>query len=549
MSRLTRLLPRDPFRIGLVLVVVAALSGWALFDKQRISTNLRDGTELQAELARGYRLRPYVSKVKIAGVPVGIVTGSRPVEGRAVITMKIDDDAARKLGSRPRAHVRPTTLLGGTVYVDLEPGGKPGAPDGTITLDRTSVPVELDRVLDALGEDARLGMQALVTRSDDMLRNQGADALAGLIDTGADAFVPMTDLLVAARGIGSDDLARAVEELGRVSDALVGDDTATRIGRLVDSTRPVAATLGDRSAALAQTVDRLPATLRRTNAGLVELDRLLFALETTAPGARPVLAEADRLLSDARPVVAEARPAVADLRAVLHDAGPLLDDLAPVTADLSGVVDDIDGPVADRIAGPVAQTVVRPYRGSDTLLYEELGYMLTGLAGFSEGVDAQGTFLNFAPGLAPESLAGLGLPGLAPGGYDPPGGLPATDVPVAPTTPSPADLTPPSSEPRTAILGTDGSAPSAGGGTPTSPPDGRPSRPDARDTEDGARVAAGAAPGTTDPGRRIVPAVASPGAGRRVPWSSVAIAGAGCAVAIAGQRRRRRSSRSGSVTR
>lgn len=538
MRHVRRLLPRSPFHIGLVLVVAVSLGGWALFDKQRITVNLADGTEVRAEFDRGYRLRPYASRVKIAGVPVGVVTSSRQAEGRAVVTMKIDDASAQNLGSHPSAHVRPTTLLGGTVYVELEPGGRPGAPAGPITLERTSVPVELDRVLEAFDRDARQGVQALVRRSDEVLRNSGSRAIAGLLDDGADAFGPMSDVLGAARGTDTDDLSRAIDRLAAVSAELAGDADDTRAGRLVDAARPVAVTLGEHARPLAETVEQLPATLARTDAGLAELDRLLVALEVTAPDARATLVEADQLLARTRPVVAEARPAVADLRALLDDAGPLLDDLAPVTAELTGIVDDVDGEVAERVAGPVAKTLNRPHRGSDSLMYEEIGYMLTGLAGFSMGVDEQGAFLNFAPGLAPESLGGLGLPGLAPGGYDPPGGLSPTDVPVDPREPPDDSLTPPPSAPRTAILGTDGAAPSAGGGTPASPPDGDPLDV-RRAAADDATEGTGSAPTSSTP-RRAVPAVASHDE-RWIPWPPIAIAAALVLTSLVTVARRRRS--------
>lgn len=534
----TRLLRRSPFQVGMLLVVVVALGGWALFEKPRISVGLARGTELQAEFDRGYRLRPYVSKVKIAGVPVGVVTSSRQVEGRAAVTMKLDDKSATRLGSHPTAHVRPTTLLGGTVYVELAPGGRPGTPEGPITLERTSVPVELDRVLDALDRDARRGVQALVGRSDEMLRNGGRRAIAGLLDSGADAFVPMADVLQAARGTDAGDLSRAIEQLAAVSADLTDESDSTRIGRLVDAARPVARTLGERSELLAETVAQLPVTLGRTDAGLAELDRLLVALEATAPDARATLVEADRLLTRLRPVVADARPVVADLRALLGDVQPLLDDLAPVVADLTGIVDDIDGDVARRLAGPVAETLNRPHRGSDSVMYEEIGYMLTGLAGFSMGVDEQGTFLNFAPGLAPESLGGLGIHGVAPGGYDPPGGLPATDVPVDPADPPPVGFSPSSSAPRTAALGTDGTAPSAGGGTPASPPEGHP-------LEVGSRYGAdapgrSAAPPAAPAPREAIPATASRGQ-RWIPWPPIVILGGLALTVLVTSTRRRRA--------
>ena len=477
---LRAVVPRTPFQIGLVLVAVTLVAGWALFNRQRILTELDSGTELTVEFDRNYRLQSYSSKAKIAGVPVGLVTDVEEADGRAIVTVKLDDDDVDKLGTEPTAQIRPATLLGGGIHIEFEPGGDPGRPEGRITTDRTDIPVELDRVLEVLGSDAQDGLQSTITQFDDTLRNGGSEAFEGLLDTAPGALEPTAPVLDALGGEHDGDLARAVRDLAAVARTLQGD--GSDLPELLDAAAPVARILGAEAPAIDSALADLPRTASSARGALAELDGLLTNLEATAPAAIPVVRELGELLAATEPVLADARPVVADLRAVLDDATPLLDDLGPTVVDTTGIANDVDGPVVDRIVGPVVDTLLSPYQGSPTLLYEELGFLQAGLAGFSQGTDVNGAYLNFSPGIGTDSLGGLGLPGLTPGGYSP-DDQPAEPFDVDGEAPPTGPLSPPTSGLDPAELGQDGASPSAGGGESSPALDGDPHRPDGLDPE------------------------------------------------------------------
>lgn len=472
------IVPRTPFQIGLVLVAVTLVAGWALFNRQRILTELESGTELTVEFDRTYRLQSYGSKVKVAGVPVGLVTDVEEADGRAIVTVKLDGDDADKLGTTPTAQIRPATLLGGGIHIEFEPGGDPGRPEGRITADRTDIPVELDRVLEVLGSDAQAGLRSTITQFDDTLSNGGSEAFEGLLDTAPGALEPTAPVLHALGGENDGDLARAVRDLAAVARSLQGD--GTDLPELLDAAAPVARVLGAEAPAIDAALADLPRTATSARAALAELDGLLTNLEATAPEAIPVVRELGALLAATDPVLTDARPVVADLRAVLDDATPLLDDLGPTVVDTAGIVGDVDGEVADRIVGPVVDTLLSPYEGSETLLYEELGYLQAGLAGFSQGTDVNGAYLNFSPGIGTDALGGLGLPGLAPGGYSPDKQA-ADPFDVEGEAPPTGPLSPPTSGLDPAALGQDGASPSTGGGNGSPAIDGDPHQPDGLD--------------------------------------------------------------------
>jgi ABC-type transporter Mla subunit MlaD len=107
------------------------------------------------------------SPVRIAGVDVGKVSKVEHVPGgraAAVVTLRIDK---RGLPLHRDAHaaIRPRIFLEGNFFVDLQPGS-PSAPElgdgGTIPINQTSAPVQLDQVLTALQSDTRRQIQLLL---------------------------------------------------------------------------------------------------------------------------------------------------------------------------------------------------------------------------------------------------------------------------------------------------------------------------------------------------------------------------------------------------
>jgi phospholipid/cholesterol/gamma-HCH transport system substrate-binding protein len=412
---LSRVLRTSPVTLGVLFLVGVLVAGLALFQKNRIVATIRPGDTVRAEFTRDNHLRPFVSKVKVAGVPVGVVTGvGRDDDGVTEVSMKLAGGTREKLGTAPSAAIRPATFLGGNYYVELRPGGDPGRPHGTIPARRTTTPVELDRVLETLRPKAREGLRSTVRQLDATLDADGRDAVEKLLRSAPGTLEPAGDVLAAARGRNPDeDLTDVVSGLESAARVLTRRDG--QLDGIVRDLRTTTAVLADQSAPVADTLAGLPATLRTTRAGLTRLDGTLERVRVTATAARPAVRELDRLLAKADPVLADARPLVRDLRPLLADARPVVEQLVPAARTGTGVLDDLSGPVLDRVNGPVMRTVLSPYKGtgkyqgsgSDKPLYQEVGYMIAGLGAVSKQVDANGPALSFQPGLSPGSVGDL----------------------------------------------------------------------------------------------------------------------------------------------
>lgn len=402
-------------RTGIIAVTLVLLAMIALFSKNQLSTALSRGETIKVHFAQDYKLRPHVSQVKLGFVPVGTVSGiDRAADGSAIVSVKVDDDVTRTLGSEPGAVIRPTTVLGGSYFVDLRPGGTPGEFRGeSIPRERTSVPVELDHVFQALQPDALAGLQHTVGNLDSALDPRGRDSLERLVRTVPGTLRPGEKVLAAAQGTRPGrDLTKVVSNFHATAQALTARDK--QLERIVTNLQGTTSALSSRSRALSTTLNRMPETLDNTRAGLKGLSTTLDTLEAVANNTRPVAKELGHTLDALTPVLRDARPAIRDLRYVARDARPVLANLVPTARSGRTVLDDVRGPVIDRVNGKVMPWLHAPYDGtgkydqtfSKRPMYEETTFALVNVDRASALVDDNGHAIAFQPGIGAGSVGG-----------------------------------------------------------------------------------------------------------------------------------------------
>ncbi|KRB80124.1 hypothetical protein ASE01_01065 [Nocardioides sp. Root190] len=415
---LARLERADPVRIGAVSIVLVLLVGIALFQKQKIATYLTPGTELvSAEFSADYRLRPFVTKVKVSGVAVGVVTSVEPTaDDMAIVEMRLDGGTAAKLRSDPSAAIRPATLLGGNYYVELKPGGDPEKFSGTIPLARTSIPVELDRVLEALQPDVRTSMRGTISNSRATLDEPTRKELKELLGDAPESLEGTTGVLKALRGENPDrDLAVLVSGLESTARAMTKNDGT--LDRALAGLGDTGTVIGRNGPALRDAVADLPDTLRTAREGLDALDTSLARVREVSETARPVVKELDGALAELEPALRSARPLMRELVPTLQDLRPVVQGLVPMSAKANAVLDDLDGRPLERLNGTITDMVLSPWKGregtlyegngNDTPFYKELGYMAAGGSASGNMTDRNGSTLHFQPGAGPGTVTGL----------------------------------------------------------------------------------------------------------------------------------------------
>jgi phospholipid/cholesterol/gamma-HCH transport system substrate-binding protein len=407
--------------IGLLLVVLAVVAIYAVYHKQQIAATLKFGNTITAVFTQSYKLDPYHDDVKLAGVVVGTVTGADydQQSSTSTVSMKLDTGVLDKLGTAPSAYIRPTLVLGGKYYVDLIPGGNRGRFDGgQIPVQRTRIPVELDRVLSSLTAPALTGIQTSIRQLDGTLRAQGKEALRGLVNDAPSTLGPASQVLRGAEGTDPDhDLTAVVSGFDNVSRAFTRNDA--QVARITDALKDTTAALAAESGAVRSAAAKGPDTLRATRAGLLDLQPTLRKLAVTADSFRPSAQELDPFLAKLDPVLRDTRPLVSDLKPLLVDLRPTVHDLNPTADKATDALDDLRGPVLDRINGPIRQTVFAPFHGTapynnggagEIPLFHEIGYLLTALDGSFQYKDANGGAARLEAGIARNSLGGSAFP-------------------------------------------------------------------------------------------------------------------------------------------
>ena len=405
-------------RIGLVILAVAALAVVAIFEKPAIITTLRPGETLALDFPSNYKVEKYATIVKIAGTQVGVVSDVEDDGNGAVITLKLDDGTRELLGTTPSAEIRPTTVLGGKYYVSLKPGGARGTFDAdAIPRERTSTPVELDKVLSAIPPSAQKGLQGATERLDSTLQAGAGDSLAGLAKVAPGVLQPAGVTLDALRGTRpGTDLLDTVSNLDRTAAVLTA--TPGQLRSVVDSLADTARVLGDNAQPVAQTIGTLPDVLRDSRTGSLKLQATLDKITAVAADARPSVQQLDPLLQQLDPALAELRPVLTDLRPLLQDAQPLVEQLTPTVQQGTSVVADLRGPVLDRVNGPVTDVLLNEWKGdapkypngggTGNRFYEELGYMFAHINGSVQYFNSTAHLLGFQPGAGTTSVTGTG---------------------------------------------------------------------------------------------------------------------------------------------
>jgi len=339
----------QPKIIAVVLVAVLGTTGAAVS-----LTGGEDSNVIYAEFTDVSSLLEG-NDIKINGVTVGKTGKPRLDEERQVAIIPLHlDDSAFPLHQDASAQVAPVTLLGER-YVRLDPGTDSAPalePGDRIAASHTSVPVDLQEVVNSLDDPTASSLAALVTTL-----GQGASANGKNIHDAMRVLAPAmrnTDAFVRVLKGQNSLLGSVIDKFAPVSSALASDEGA-KLDRLVGSSERLLAATASRNEQLAATLRELPATLRQaqttlgnltgtsrattavlanmrpTTGNLTEISRELIAFADNADpalaSAEPVLERADELLDKARPVVQELREAGPGLRRSSQGARPIVADL------------------------------------------------------------------------------------------------------------------------------------------------------------------------------------------------------------------------------
>ncbi|MDN5746096.1 MAG: MCE family protein [Nocardioidaceae bacterium] len=264
---------RDPLRIGIVTLLLLGLVGLGVVVVSVTSFGTKTYT---AEVEHTAGLRKG-EDVQVHGVISGKVTGIKIDQDHVLVSFVLDSDF--DLGGRTPATVKVATLLG-THYLEVDPQGSGSLAGNTIPLERTSVPYNLQDVLEA-------GSDALDELDPALL----AKALTATADT---------------LGPSKEEIGPALEGVARLSEVVT--KRSDQVGDLLDATRSVTDQLSDSS-------QDIVGLMRQTNLVVSEITSRRQAISRLL---RETTDLSTALTAIVRATDGKVQPALQDLKGVLR---------------------------------------------------------------------------------------------------------------------------------------------------------------------------------------------------------------------------------------
>jgi phospholipid/cholesterol/gamma-HCH transport system substrate-binding protein len=341
------------FAAILVLFLIAMGVAGYILSNQRLNLPAwvpfvgKDFFTLKAEFQTGQAITPGQGQtVDISGVKVGEIQKVELVNGRALVTMKIEPKFAKGEDGRPaiyhnaRMLLRPKTGLKDMI-VELSPGSPSAGKvkDGaTIPVANTLPDINPDEILASLDADTRQFLVILLNGAGKGLQGRAGDLSATFrrfLPTARDSLA-ITEQLSQRR----QNIARGINSFRKLSEELGSRDD--QLAEFVSSSNAVFQAFASQEASIRSTLQQLPPTLTQTQSTLSDVTRLANILGPTfqalRPGAR-ALGPAQRAL---RPFLIESTPIIRDqLRPFTRIATPIVTRLRPATRDLKALTPDL----------------------------------------------------------------------------------------------------------------------------------------------------------------------------------------------------------------
>jgi phospholipid/cholesterol/gamma-HCH transport system substrate-binding protein len=349
--------------------------------------------------------------VQVGGHTAGTITDVELTNSsEAKITMTVDDSIA-PLHEGTTAEIRLTSLPGtASRFVALRPGPN-NAPEisdgGRIGASRTSSPVELDQLFDALTPKARKALQQVVQGSATYYSGRSRETSESLkyLSPALSATSELTKEVALDQKV----FERFVVDTAGVVSAIA--ERRNDLASLVSNANATAGAIGDENASLSEALGLLPGTLRKANTTFVNLRSTLNDLDPLVNASKPATKNLARFLADLRPLVADAKPTVDDLSALVFTPGPN-NDLTNLTAlqpQLARQTSTVF-PRATRTLRRAQPTVeyARQYTPELVGWFKDYGQS-------AASYDANGHFAKISPLVAPFAYSGGQLVPLAPG--------------------------------------------------------------------------------------------------------------------------------------
>ena len=320
----------------LALGVIASIVALYVLNNQRLRFPIIEPVpfELKAEMSTAQAVTPGQGQtVRVAGVRVGDIAKSELRNGRAIVTLHLDQEFEDLVRTDAKALLRPKTGLK-DMFLELDPGTKnaPLAKEGfMLPVSNTLPDVNPDEFLQGLDADTRDYVRLLLNGAGRGLKGRGDDlqeVLRRFEPTYRDLAAVMT--AVSTR---REELRRLINSLQRLNTEVGNQDD--ELAALVQSASRVFRAMASERTNISATVRELPSTLKQATGTLERVEDLAGILRPTMDRMRPTVRALRSANRETRPFALEAAPRLRkDIRPFVREARPLVRDLRPAAERL-----------------------------------------------------------------------------------------------------------------------------------------------------------------------------------------------------------------------
>jgi phospholipid/cholesterol/gamma-HCH transport system substrate-binding protein len=278
--------------------------------------------------------------VTVAGVKVGEISDVTLKDGKALLRMRLDDEYGHV---HPDATVllRPKTALKDMI-AELDPGTRgPELKDGdTLGVGSTEPDVNLDEILAGLDGDTRAALVALLQGAGTAIGNGNGRHLASTLKR----FEPLSRHAAQAQKYVAQRRVKLRRLMGNLS--LIAQELGNRdddLRQFVNANAAVFRHFSKQNDNLGKTLELLPGTLQKADAGVTKLAKLGSTLKTGLKDLQPTAKSLGPSLKRAQPFLKETTPVIEkSLRPFARDAQPTAAKLIPASGKLAQATPDLD---------------------------------------------------------------------------------------------------------------------------------------------------------------------------------------------------------------
>ncbi|MDQ3933223.1 MAG: MlaD family protein [Actinomycetota bacterium] len=342
MIRVIRKHMRDFVAVAALAAISLGVAYYILQEQRlRIPFIEEDAFILKAEFSDAQGVMPGQGQtIRVAGMRIGDIGKVELEDGRAIVTMEIDQEHKEVIREGATALLRPRTGLK-DMFIEVDPGSKssPAMKEkGRIPVENTAPDVDSDEILAMLDRDTRAYLQLLINGAGKGLKGRGGDLREVLARLGPlHRDIAKVNSAFASR---RRELARLIHNYGSSVTELATRDK--ELSTLVEAQSQALERWSSEDRNVSLAVSRLPTTLRSVQSALVKVNELGQEIPPGIGAMIPVVRQLHRTNLQVRPFAREAAPIIRDeIRPFVRAARPYIRDVRPAAKNLADASPDV----------------------------------------------------------------------------------------------------------------------------------------------------------------------------------------------------------------